>query len=77
MVITPGKRNRIITLSQHTSISQRMIAEECKVGLSVVNRILNHFNNSDSFSSKCEGKFVHKSKTLHRSFINKKKQNES
>lgn len=40
MDTTPRKRSKIITLHQFGNISQRKIADECKVGLATVNQIV-------------------------------------
>ena len=40
MDTTPRKRCRIIALAQHSLMTQRQIAAECRVGLATVNLII-------------------------------------
>lgn len=63
MDTTPRKRSKIITLHQYGNMSQRMIAEECKVGLATVNRIVKQFNETGSFSVNRIGNCGRKRKT--------------
>lgn len=60
---TPRKRSKIITLHQYGNMSQRKIAEECKVGLATVNRIVKQFNETGSFSVNRIGNCGRKRKT--------------
>jgi len=43
MDVTPKKRSKILTLSEHTSKTQRDIAKTCGVNQSTVSRILKLF----------------------------------
>ena len=60
MDITPRKRERIITLSEHTPMTQRDIAKECCVSLGAVKRIIKKKKETGSVevqrNRKCERK---------------------
>ena len=57
---TLRKRSKIVTLSQHTSMSRRTIAENCGASVGTVNNILKTFHDTGPFSpqrnGKCRGK---------------------
>lgn len=63
MDVTPRKRSKIVSLSEHTSMTQRQIASECGVGLGTVNAILKQFKETGSFSPRRKGKCGRKRKT--------------
>lgn len=66
MDITPRKRTRIITLSQHTSMSVRHIVAAVGVGKSSVSRIINQQKNFWTVSPKRQCKCGRKRKTTPR-----------
>lgn len=51
------KRDTIVTLGKHTSLSQRSIANECGVSLCAVNKILKQKRDVGSFDVQRIGKF--------------------
>ena len=63
MDITPCKRTKIVTLSQHTSMTIRDIAAAVGVGKSSVSRIINQQKNSGTVSPNRKGKCGRKRKT--------------
>lgn len=71
MDITPRKREKIITLSEHTSMTQRDIASECSVSLGVVNKLIKQKRETGSVEVQRKGKCGRKRKTTSRdeSFI--------
>lgn len=78
MDVTPRKRSKIVTLHQYGNMSQRKIADECKVGLATVNRIVKQFNETGSYSAKRIGNCGPKRKTTpqtDRQLIRNSKQN--
>ncbi|GFT34101.1 DDE_3 domain-containing protein [Trichonephila clavipes] len=60
MDITPRKKTRIVTLSQHTSMTVRDIAAIVEVGKSNVSSIINQQNNFEVVSPKRKSKFKRK-----------------
>ena len=56
MDITPRRRTRIVTLSQHTSMTVRDIAASVGVGKSSVSRIVNQQNTLGTVSPKRKSK---------------------
>lgn len=78
MDVTPRKRSKIVTLHQYGNMSQRKIADECKVGLATVNRIVKQFNETGSYSANRIGNCGRKRKTTpqtDRQLIRNSKQN--
>lgn len=49
MDITPRKISQVITLLEHTSLTQRQIAEQCEVSLGSVNNIIQLKTELDQF----------------------------
>lgn len=66
MDITPRKRERIITLSEYTPMTQRDIAKECCVSLGAVNKIIKQKKNLGSVEVQRKGKCGRKRKTTPR-----------
>lgn len=66
MDITPRKRTKIVTLSQHTSMTVRDIAAAVGVGKSSVSRIINQQKNFGTVSPKRKSKCGRKRKTTPR-----------
>lgn len=66
MDITARKREKIITLSEHTSMTQRDIAKNCLVSLGAVNKLLKQKRETGSVEVKRKGKCGRKRKTTHR-----------
>ncbi|XP_071034948.1 uncharacterized protein [Parasteatoda tepidariorum] len=66
MDISPRKRIRIVTLSQHTSMTVRDIAETVGVGKSSVSRIIHMQKNLGTVSPKRKSKCGRKRKTTPR-----------
>jgi DNA-directed RNA polymerase specialized sigma24 family protein len=50
MDLTPGKRSKIITLYEHTSLTHREIAEQSQVSLGAVNKIIKIKDETGSIS---------------------------
>lgn len=63
MDLTPKKRSKIVTLSEHSSMTQRDIAMVCKVSLGAVNKIIKQYKETGSLSPQCKGKCGRKRKT--------------
>lgn len=63
MDITPKKRSKVITLNEHTSMTQRQIAEECGISLGAVNRIIKQKLNLGTISPQRKGHCGRKRKT--------------
>lgn len=53
--ITQKKRSKVITLSEHTTITQRQIAQECSVSLGAVNKIINQKHNYGTIITTSQG----------------------
>ncbi|GFU62796.1 uncharacterized protein TNCV_1350511 [Trichonephila clavipes] len=69
MDTTPRKRTKIVTLSQHTSMTVRDIAAAAGVGKSSVSRIINQQKNFGTVSPKRKSKCGLKRKTTPRTKI--------
>lgn len=63
MDITPRKREKIVTLSEHTTMSQREIARTCGVSQGVVSKIVKRKRETGSVDVKRLGKCGRKRKT--------------
>lgn len=63
MDTTPRKQSKIVSLSEHTSMTQRQIPSECGVSLGTVNAILKQFKETGSFSPQRKGKCGSRKKT--------------
>ena len=74
MDITPRKRAKILTLHEHTTISQQEISNAVGVNKSSVNRIIMLHNETGHVETKRKGKCGRKRKTTTRddSFIMRK-----
>ena len=66
MDITPRKRSKIVTLHEHSSMTQRQIAQECKVSLGAVNKIIHLHLQTGTVSPKRKGHCGRKRKTTSR-----------
>jgi len=66
MDITPKKRTKIVTLSEHTSMTQKDIAKECDVSLGAVNKILKRKRETGMIGVNRKGKCERKRKTTAR-----------
>lgn len=66
MDISPKKRTKIVTLSEHTSMTQRDIAKECCVSLGAVNKILKKKRETGTIEVNRKGKCGRKRKTTAR-----------
>jgi hypothetical protein len=64
MDLTPRKRSKIIKLHEHTSLTQREIAEQCEVRLGAVKKIIKLKNETDSISPQRKGRCGRKRKTI-------------
>uniref|UniRef100_A0A1B6C860 Paired domain-containing protein n=1 Tax=Clastoptera arizonana TaxID=38151 RepID=A0A1B6C860_9HEMI len=63
MDLTTRKRRKIVTLHEHTSLTQRQIAEQCGVSLGSVNNIIKLKNVTGSIYPKRKGFCGRKRKT--------------
>ena len=63
MDTTPRKRSRIIALAQHSLMTQRQIAAECRVGLATVNSIIKRYRETGSITPQKKGNCGRKRKT--------------
>ncbi|KAJ4427681.1 hypothetical protein ANN_25330 [Periplaneta americana] len=64
MDTTPRKRSKIITLAEHSSMTQRQIAAECHIGLATVNSIIKRYRETESITpQKKKGNCSRKRKT--------------
>lgn len=63
MDTTPRKRSKIITLAEHSSMTQRQIAAECHVGLATVNSIIKRYRETGSITPQKKGNCGRKRKT--------------
>lgn len=66
MDISPNNRTKIVTLREHTSMTQRAIATECGVSLGAVNRILKQKRDIGTIEVNRKGKCGRKRKTTRR-----------
>lgn len=66
MDTTPRKRIKIVTLNEHTSLTQREIACQCAIGVATVNRIIRQHSETGSVSPQRSGKCGRKRKTTKR-----------
>ncbi|KAJ4433285.1 hypothetical protein ANN_15544 [Periplaneta americana] len=63
MDATPRKRSKIVTLAEHSSMTQRQIAAECHIGLATVNSIIKRYREIGSIIPKKKGNCGRKRKT--------------
>ncbi|KAJ4447397.1 hypothetical protein ANN_09403 [Periplaneta americana] len=63
MDTTPRKRSKIITLAEHSSMTQREIAAECHIGLATVNSIIKRYRETGSITPQKKGNCGRKGKT--------------
>ncbi|KAJ4442832.1 hypothetical protein ANN_04425 [Periplaneta americana] len=63
MDTTPRKRSKIITLAEHSSMTQRQIATECHIGLGTVNSIIKRYRETGSITPQRKGNCGRKRKT--------------
>lgn len=63
MDTTPRKRSKIITLAEHSSMTQRQIAAECHIGLATVNSIIKRYRETGSITPQKKGNCGRKRKT--------------
>ena len=66
MYITPRKRAKIVTLRDHTTMSQRKIAESVGVSLRSVSSILKQKRETGNVEAQRKGRCVRKRKTTER-----------
>lgn len=66
MDITPRKRSKIITLHEHSTMTQRAIAKECSVSLGAVNRLIRQKADYGSVSPRRKGHCGRRRKTTKR-----------
>lgn len=66
MDITPRKRTKIVTLSEHTSMTQRDIAKRCNVSVGAVNKILKQKRDTGTIEVNRKGRCGRKRKTTAR-----------
>ncbi|KAJ4436473.1 hypothetical protein ANN_16504 [Periplaneta americana] len=63
MDTTPRKRSKIITLAEHSSMTQRQIAAERHIGLATVNSIIKRYRETGSITPQKKGNCGRKRKT--------------
>ncbi|KAJ4450512.1 hypothetical protein ANN_01939 [Periplaneta americana] len=63
MDTTPRKRFKIITLAEHSSMTQRQIAAECHISLATINSIMKRYRETGSITPQKKGNCGRKKKT--------------